>query len=56
MNKEAVVEAAIAWAKARRTVLELPVKSPDWRSRLNDLSEAESNLREAVEKPDDKTS
>lgn len=52
MNKEAVVEAAIAWAKARRTVLELPIKSPGWLPCLIELSNAEHNLREAVEKKD----
>jgi len=45
----AVVEAAVAWAKARREMLALPVKSPEWLPRLNVLSEAEDALRQAVD-------
>lgn len=44
-----IVKAAKRWASARRTVLALPVQSPDWLTRLNDLSEAEDALRTAVE-------
>lgn len=44
-----VISSAEAWALARKEFLELPsIWSPETRTRLNKLSEAEDNLIKAV--------
>jgi hypothetical protein len=43
----AIIAAGIRWALARAKVLELPIGHPDYRARLNVLSEAEDALARA---------
>ena len=43
-----VLKAAKAWAVARSAMVDMPMSSPDWRNRLNALSEAEDKLARAV--------
>lgn len=45
---EKIVTAAKEWVRARRELLDLPIGAPDYRSKLNALSEAEDALAKAV--------
>lgn len=55
LRQPLIVDAAIEWAYARRAMLELPQGSPEFRGKLNALSEAEDALRKAVEDRHDDT-
>lgn len=44
----AIVRAAEAWLNARTACVSMPVADPNWRTLLNDLSNAEDNLAKAV--------
>lgn len=43
---------AVAWARARAAVVNLPLTAPDYREKLNALSEAEDALSRAALAPD----
>ena len=50
-EKEEVLAAGKAWVEARSAIIDMPMNSPDWRARLNRLSEAENNLVRAIREP-----
>lgn len=43
-----IVKAASVWQQARSALVNMPMNSPDWRAKLNDLSNAENALALAV--------
>ncbi len=43
-EKEKFLTAGREWVKARSAMINMPMNSPDFRARLNRLSEAENNL------------
>lgn len=44
-----VLFAAMIWKDARSNMTNMPMKDPEWKTKLNELSEAEDLLSRAVE-------
>lgn len=47
-EKAELLNAGTEWVSARSAIIEMPMNSPDFRERLNRLSEAENNLAAAI--------